>query len=165
MSQTTAIRFYKHFTHSQLIYSIKIYYLLTPCSKLKSLHTLQKIALKYALRVPRPTSTKRATENLQVLPLPQLAIYSCCILVFKIHCNLCHQYLSNIFKPTTFKVSITTLDLNKIPSLHNRSPIDQFTINEFNSLPQTLRVQKSFSTFQRKLISHPIKITLLCYAT
>ena len=159
MSQTTAIRFYNHFIHSHLLYGIEIYYPLTPCSKLKSLHTLQKKALKYALRVPRRTSTKRVTEDTQVLPLPQLATYSGCILAFKIHRKLCPPYLSNIFKPTTVKVSVTTRDLNKIPSSHDRSPLDHFTMSSFNSLPQNLRAQKSLLTFKRKLKSHLIKTT------
>ena len=103
------------------------------------------------------------------LPLPQLAIYSGCILAFKIHRNLCPQYLSNIFKPTTVKVSMTTRDLNKILSSHDRSPLDHFTMNSFKSLPQTLRAQKSLLTFRRKLKISPYQnhliVSTLCYTT
>ena len=150
MNLPTAKKFYNHFIHSHLNYGIEIYYPLASKTMLKSIQTIQKKALKYVLKVPRRTSTQKVIEDTNVLLLPQLSLYSTCTLAFKINRNLCPKYLTDIFK-TCPKTSMATRNLHKIPSSFTRSTLDHYTMNSFNSLPQSLRAQKSIRTFKKNL--------------
>jgi hypothetical protein len=163
MDKSLALRFYNHFIHTHLSYGVNIYFPSSPLKLLKPILMAQKKALKYALWVPRRTSTPQVVNETQTLLLPALATYTNCILGFRILHNLCPSYITDMFKAPLTNATVNTRTTFKICSAYYRNFLQTHTASSFNTLPKEIRKCKSLYTFKRQVKKHLISHDIATY--
>ena len=146
--------FYYQFIHYHLIYSIYIYYGLSPSTFSNCIFLQQKRALRIIANVNHIPyyliRTNDLCSQLRILPLPSLSLYFTCLYGYKVLNHLSPQYISNLFASYQSRFPKRDQKLWLIPL----DSLNYAVSTRLNNLPFLLRATDKLQTFKTVRLKH-----------